>query len=280
MGEIVEVERRRLHRRLRRRPHQGHARAARRRPEGRGRRIRRQLAQALPSRHEAHMTSRFAAATARSRTPMPASQHANPKSDIEIAQAAKKRPIMEIAREKLGIAPENLEPYGHYKAKVSMDYIKSLQGQAERQADPGLGDHADAGGRGQDHHHGRPHRRAQPHRQEGDAVPARAVARPVVRHEGRRGRRRLCAGRADGGHQPPFHRRLPRHHIGAQPALGADRQPHLLGQRARHRQPPRRLAARHGHERPRAALDRVARSAASPTASRARTASTSRWRRR
>ena len=58
---------------------------------------------------------------------MPASQHLNPKSDIEIAQAAKKRPIMEIAREKLGIAPENLEPYGHYKAKVSMDYIKSLK---------------------------------------------------------------------------------------------------------------------------------------------------------
>jgi formate--tetrahydrofolate ligase len=58
---------------------------------------------------------------------MPASQHQSPKSDIEIAQAAKKRPIMDIAREKLGIAPENLEPYGHYKAKVSMDYIKSLQ---------------------------------------------------------------------------------------------------------------------------------------------------------
>ena len=32
---------------------------------------------------------------------MPASQHQSPKSDIEIAQAAKKRPIMEIAREKL-----------------------------------------------------------------------------------------------------------------------------------------------------------------------------------
>jgi formate--tetrahydrofolate ligase len=58
---------------------------------------------------------------------MPASQHQSPKSDIEIAQAAKKRPIMDIAREKLGITPENLEPYGHYKAKVSMDYIKSLQ---------------------------------------------------------------------------------------------------------------------------------------------------------
>ena len=58
---------------------------------------------------------------------MPASQHQSPKSDIEISQAAKKRPILDIAKEKLGIAAENLEPYGHYKAKVSMDYIKSLQ---------------------------------------------------------------------------------------------------------------------------------------------------------
>src|SRR3954464_12439674 len=58
---------------------------------------------------------------------MPASQHQNPRSDIAIAQAAKKRPIMDIARERLGIAAENLDPYGHYKAKVSMDYIKSLK---------------------------------------------------------------------------------------------------------------------------------------------------------
>ena len=56
-----------------------------------------------------------------------ASQHTDPKSDIEIAQSAKKRPILDIAREKLGIAPEHLEPYGHYKAKVSLDYINSLQ---------------------------------------------------------------------------------------------------------------------------------------------------------
>ncbi|MFL5048607.1 MAG: formate--tetrahydrofolate ligase, partial [Xanthobacteraceae bacterium] len=56
-----------------------------------------------------------------------ASQHTNPKSDIEISQAARKRPIIEIARDKLGIPAENLDPYGHYKAKVSMDYVKSLQ---------------------------------------------------------------------------------------------------------------------------------------------------------
>jgi formate--tetrahydrofolate ligase len=57
---------------------------------------------------------------------MPASQHQKPKSDIEISQEAKKRPVIELAKEKLGIAAENLEPYGHYKAKVSMDYVKLL----------------------------------------------------------------------------------------------------------------------------------------------------------
>jgi formate--tetrahydrofolate ligase len=56
------------------------------------------------------------------------SQHAQPKSDIEISQAAKKRPILDIARDKLGIAAEDLEPYGHYKAKLSMNFVKSLQG--------------------------------------------------------------------------------------------------------------------------------------------------------
>ena len=58
---------------------------------------------------------------------MPASQHQNPKSDIEISQAAKMTPITEVAKSRLGIAAKNLDPYGHYKAKVSMDYIKSLK---------------------------------------------------------------------------------------------------------------------------------------------------------
>src|ERR1700744_5411190 len=57
---------------------------------------------------------------------MPASQHQSPKSDIEISQAAKPKRIADVAKDKLGIALENLEPYGHYKAKVSMDFIKSL----------------------------------------------------------------------------------------------------------------------------------------------------------
>ncbi|MCY0148084.1 formate--tetrahydrofolate ligase [Hoeflea sp. G2-23] len=44
------------------------------------------------------------------------------KSDIEIARAAQKKPIMEIG-EKLGIPQLDLVPYGHDKAKVSADFI-------------------------------------------------------------------------------------------------------------------------------------------------------------
>src|SRR5207248_5074340 len=47
-------------------------------------------------------------------------------SDIEIAQAAKLQRVSAVAREKLGIAEEHLEPYGHYKAKVSLKYLDSL----------------------------------------------------------------------------------------------------------------------------------------------------------
>ena len=57
----------------------------------------------------------------------PAEQHAKPKSDIEISQAATMRPVVDVAREKLGIDSKNLEPYGHYKAKVSLDYVNSLK---------------------------------------------------------------------------------------------------------------------------------------------------------
>src|SRR6202050_2192346 len=48
------------------------------------------------------------------------------KTDIEIAQKAKLQRISELARTKLGIDDRHLEPYGHYKAKVSLDYANSL----------------------------------------------------------------------------------------------------------------------------------------------------------
>ena len=49
------------------------------------------------------------------------------KSDIELAQAAKLQRISRIAQDKLGISEDHLEPYGHYKAKVSMEYVDSLK---------------------------------------------------------------------------------------------------------------------------------------------------------
>ena len=55
-----------------------------------------------------------------------AEQHANPKSDLEISQEASMKPILGIAEERLGIPAESLEPYGHYKAKVSLEYTNSL----------------------------------------------------------------------------------------------------------------------------------------------------------
>jgi formate--tetrahydrofolate ligase len=47
-------------------------------------------------------------------------------ADIEIAQQANMRRIGEVAREKLGIGEAHLEPYGYYKAKISLDYVDSL----------------------------------------------------------------------------------------------------------------------------------------------------------
>jgi formate--tetrahydrofolate ligase len=46
-------------------------------------------------------------------------------SDIRIAQEAKLKPIVDIATS-LGIPPESVDPYGRYKAKVSLDYLAAL----------------------------------------------------------------------------------------------------------------------------------------------------------
>ncbi len=48
-------------------------------------------------------------------------------SDIEIARAAKKKPIQEIG-DRLGIPAQHLLPYGHDKAKVSQEFINSVKG--------------------------------------------------------------------------------------------------------------------------------------------------------
>ncbi len=51
-------------------------------------------------------------------------------SDIQIAQKATMKRITEVAS-RLGIADDHLEPYGHYKAKISLDYVDSLKGKPD-----------------------------------------------------------------------------------------------------------------------------------------------------
>jgi formate--tetrahydrofolate ligase len=52
---------------------------------------------------------------------------APPASNIEIAQQAKMKPIVGLAKDRLGIPEESLEPYGRFKAKISLDYIATLK---------------------------------------------------------------------------------------------------------------------------------------------------------
>ena len=47
-------------------------------------------------------------------------------SDIEIAQLATPKRIIPLAAEKLNIPDTALDPYGHFKAKVSLDYLDHL----------------------------------------------------------------------------------------------------------------------------------------------------------
>lgn len=49
------------------------------------------------------------------------------KSDIEIAQSAEMKPIIQIA-EKIGLTDDDLELYGKYKAKLSSDTLSKIQG--------------------------------------------------------------------------------------------------------------------------------------------------------
>ena len=48
-------------------------------------------------------------------------------SDIDIAQRASLQRVIPLAEKRLGIPDEHLEPYGHYKAKISLDYLSTLE---------------------------------------------------------------------------------------------------------------------------------------------------------
>ncbi|HEY9183356.1 MAG TPA: formate--tetrahydrofolate ligase, partial [Gammaproteobacteria bacterium] len=49
------------------------------------------------------------------------------KDDLAIARSVKLRRVVELAKERLGIDADDLEPYGHYKAKLSDALISRVQ---------------------------------------------------------------------------------------------------------------------------------------------------------
>ena len=153
-------------------------------------------------------------------------------SDLRIAQAASLKPLGDVAAA-MGIGPHLLEAYGENVAKIKLSAIEELAdrprakyvvvsavtptplGEGKTTTTVGLGQAMCA------------------HRASGHGRDPAAVDGPDVRDQGRRGRRRLQPGRAHGDAQPAPHRRLPRGHRGAQPALGDAGQPPLPGQRIR-----------------------------------------------
>ena len=52
-------------------------------------------------------------------------------SDIEIAQSATLTPIVALARDRLGIPEDQLEPYGRYKAKIAPAHLAALGGRPD-----------------------------------------------------------------------------------------------------------------------------------------------------
>ena len=62
-------------------------------------------------------------------SPSPAAE--DPRSDIAIARRARLRPVVELAQERLGIAPEHVLPFGHHRAKLALPFVRSLEGRPE-----------------------------------------------------------------------------------------------------------------------------------------------------
>ena len=127
------------------------------------------------------------------------------KSDIEIAREANKKPIQEIGA-KLGISSDDLLPYGHDKAKVSQDFINSVQDREDGKLILVTAINPTPAGEGKDHHNRGSGRRTESHRQERHDLHPRSLAWPELRHEGRRCGRWLRSGCADGRDEPALHR--------------------------------------------------------------------------
>src|SRR5450755_2098152 len=58
-------------------------------------------------------------------------------TDIEIAQAAKPRPIVDVAAD-LGLTPDDIDQYGKYKAKIGLDISQRPAGEGKSTVSVGL----------------------------------------------------------------------------------------------------------------------------------------------
>ena len=133
-------------------------------------------------------------------------------TDIEIAQSTQMKPIQEIA-ETAGVPEEYLECYGRYKAKVDYKLLNEVQaedgklilvtaitptpaGEGKTTTSVGLADGLRKIGK------------------KSIAALREPSLGPVFGINGGSRRRRVCPGGPHGGHQPPLHRRLPRHRRG------------------------------------------------------------------
>ena len=139
-------------------------------------------------------------------------------SDIEIASAAKMLPIDQIAQD-LGVLPEELEPYGRYKAKLAESIYKRLAnrengklvlvtainptpaGEGKTTTTVGLGEAMRSIGK------------------KAMIALREPSLGPVFGVKGGAAGGGYCPGCAHGGHQPPLHRGYARHHRCQQPAL-------------------------------------------------------------
>ena len=148
-------------------------------------------------------------------------------SDIEIAQAATPLPIDQIAAE-AGILPDELDLYGKTKAKVHLSIRDRLKNSPNGKyivvtaiTPTPLGEGKTTTTVGLEPGAGRAPGQESVH------VHSPAQPGPHVRHQGRRGRRRLQPDHSDGGVQSPSHRRHSRHHRGEQSSGGRDRCAHV-----------------------------------------------------
>ena len=196
-------------------------------------------------------------------------------SNLDIAQAHELEPIAD-SRGALRPRTRRVRPLRPLQGEGRPLGRRPARRQARRDARLRHRDHADEGGRGEDDDVGLadPGPRARSAANPG-ALPARAVARARLRDQGRCRRRRLRPGRADGGPEPPLHRRHPCHRRREQPALGRARGAPAARQQARDRPAHDRLAPLRRHERPRAAPGRRRPRRPGERLSRARRASTS-----